>query len=93
MNTAELLKIVHTRLNELKRQRMVSAKRDRLDRKRQATQWEIFLDDCKFHGYDWNNEDHRSIIVHAWLVKNNEPVDLDLDDDDGASDAFTRGEF
>jgi hypothetical protein len=77
MNDGKLLKAVHRRFDEWRRQRAVAKKRDRLDRKQKATEWELFLDRAKFEGYDIeNNETHRLIVLAAWLKKLGEEVEL-----------------
>lgn len=79
MNDGSLLKLVHRKLQELRRQRAVTAKRDRVDRAQKKTEWELFLDNAIAEGYSWDNETHRAVIVHAWLLKQGEPLDLDDD--------------
>lgn len=81
MNDASLLKKVHLKLMELRRQRAVASKHERLERQEKRTAFELFCDTARAEGYDFeNNETHRMIVTFAWLLKNNEPVDLEDDE-------------
>jgi hypothetical protein len=76
MNDATLLKRVHRRLMELRRQRAVAKKRDRFDRQQKQTAWELFADTAVAEGYSLNDP----VVLYAWLLKQGEQVDLDDDD-------------
>ena len=56
----------------------------------------LFLDDCKFHGLDWDNPEHQRPIAMAWAEKQGYDVSGEInsithpeefDDDDGMTAA------
>jgi hypothetical protein len=76
MHDATLLKRVHLKLKELRRQRAVRKKRDRFDRQQKQTAWELFADTAIAEGYSLDDP----VVLYAWLLKQGEEVDLDDDD-------------
>jgi len=84
MNTGKVLQKVMSMLMEKRRVRAARKRHARDTHQRLETKMELFLDECKEHGFDWDNPSHRLPISLAfaqrvgYFDKEDDPWDSDL---------------
>ena len=69
MNTGKFLQNVMLTLMEKRRVRAARKRHARDKIIERVTEIELFLDDCKTHGFDWENPTHRLPISLAWAQR------------------------
>lgn len=69
MNTGKFLQNVMLTLMEKRRVRAARKRHARDKIRERETEAELFLDECKAHGYDFDNPAHRLPISLAWAQR------------------------